>query len=419
MKNSINCPHCGWEINVEEALSKALSTQLEEHYKSLYNNKLEASNEAIRQQQAILLRDKEEFEAKKKQENEIFKERLAQSIEKERQTITEQIKAQLNEVNEQKIKSLEEENAKRKEENIKLRQQEIILLKKEREIKEREEELQLTLERKLLESQKDIEEKARAKERELTQMKEKELQKQLEDQKKLIEEMKRKSEQGSMQLQGEVQELALESLLRTAFPFDQIQEVPKGRSGADCIQEVFNPQQKSCGSIVYESKRTKNFSIDWIEKLKQDQVSCKAELAVLVTETMPPDMTQFGFRNGIFICRFGEVRSLVFILREMLIRTDSITKAQQNKGSKMELLYAYLTGSEFSQTITRIVEIYSNMGKQLEAEKRSMQKLWSEREKQIWSVQTNLSALFGSIKGIAGNELAISSALELPGPDSD
>lgn len=287
-------------------------------------------------------------------------------------------------------------------------------MRKEADLKEKQEELQLNVEKQLLERQKEIEDKARAKERENFELEKIKLLKQIEDNKKLAEEMKRKAEQGSMQLQGEVQELALEDLLMRNYPFDKIAEVPKGIRGADCIQYVVNSLQQNCGSIVYESKRTKNFANDWIDKLKQDQVTCKADVAILVTETMPSDMERFGEKNGVWICGYHEVKSLSFVLREMLIKTYAAKLSQENKGDKMELLYHYLTSNEFVQNIKRIVENYDGMIDQLNSEKKAMLKLWAVREKQIWVVQENISALFGSIKGIAGNELETSNVLELP-----
>ncbi len=215
-------------------------------------------------------------------------------------------------------------------------------------------------------------------------------------------------------MQGEVQELALEELLTKTYPFDEIKEVPKGIRGADCIQNVINSFQQNCGSIVYESKRTKNFSNDWIEKLKQDQIKCKADISVIVTQKFPNGMDRFGQKNGVWICSFNEVKSVSFVLREILIKTHSVKSAEENKGDKMELLYSYLTSNEFVQNINRIVENYDSMIGQLNTEKKAMHKLWATREKQIWVVQENIASLFGSIKGIAGKELNTSSVLELP-----
>ncbi|MCB0503026.1 MAG: DUF2130 domain-containing protein, partial [Bacteroidetes bacterium] len=224
---------------------------------------------------------------------------------------------------------------------------------------------------------------------------------------------------GSMQMQGEVQEIALENLLARLYPFDTIEEVGKGIRGADVIQTVINSAQQACGKIVYESKRTKAFQNDWIDKLKQDQIICKADISVIVTETMPGDMDRFGEKDGVWICGFHEVKSLSFVLREMLVKTHSVKSAQENKGDKMELLYTYLTGSEFRQNIQRIIENYDSMLNQLNAEKKAMHKIWSQREKQIWVVQENISALFGSIKGIGGNAIDAIDVLELPDPDID
>ena len=404
--DKIKCPNCAHEFDVEEALSG----KLEAHFKEEYERKVSEQADKFNAKEEVLAKEMEAFEQKKENQNEIFKERLAKQIEKEKETIQKSTQESF----EQQLKALADENEKKKAENRELKAAEINLLKRENDLKEKAEELQLEVDKKMLEKQSEIEEKGRAKEREANLLREKEFQKKLEDQKKLIDEMKRKAEQGSMQMQGEIQELALENLLATSYPFDDITEVGKGIRGADCIQTVRNRLQQVCGSIVYESKRTKAFAGDWIDKLKQDQITAKAEIAVIVTETMPSDMERFGEKDGVWICGFHEVKSLSFVLREMLIKTHSVKSSEVNKGDKMELLYSYLTGNEFVQNIQRIVENYDGMINQLNSEKKAMHKIWAQREKSIWVVQENIGALFGSIKGIAGNALSTSSVLELP-----
>ncbi len=411
MTDKITCPNCGHQFDVEEALSG----KFEAHYKAEFEKKMMEQGKRMQQEKEKLEEEKRMLDRLKEQQEDILKTQLNKALEQE----SVKIRKRAMEYYEEKMKSLEQENDKRRQENKLLKEKEVLLMRKEADLKEKQEELQLNVEKQLLERQREIEEKARAKERENFELEKIKLLKQIEDNKKLAEEMKRKAEQGSMQLQGEVQELALEELLMKNYPFDKIAEVPKGIRGADCIQFVVNSLQKNCGSIVYESKRTKNFSNDWIDKLKQDQVTCKADVAILVTETMPSDMERFGEKNGVWICGYHEVKSLSFVLREMLIKTYAAKLSQENKGDKMELLYHYLTSNEFVQNIKRIVENYDGMIDQLNSEKKAMHKLWSIREKQIWVVQENISALFGSIKGIAGNELETSTVLELPDKSID
>jgi len=406
----IKCPECGFEIDVQDVLSH----QAEEKLKQEYQKKLTAMKLKLDSQEQALVNDKAAFEEMKKKENELFQEKVNAKVKEERENLEKKAKKKAEEELAAKIKSLEEENTQRKEENKILKQKEVDLLKKEAELKEKQEDLKLEMEKTMLERQKEIEEKAKNKERESFELERAQLQKQIDDTKKIAEDLKRKAEQGSMQLQGEVQELALEELLAKTYPFDKILEVPKGVRGADCIQSVINTMQQDCGTIVYESKRTKNFANDWIDKLKQDQVNCKADIAVLVTETYPGYIDRFGAKNGIWICGFHEVKSLSFVLREMLIKSHSVKISQENKGDKMELLYNYLTSNEFVQNIKRIVENYDEMINQLNAEKKAIHKIWALREKHIWVVQENISALFGSIKGIAGKELETSNVLELP-----
>ncbi len=236
-------------------------------------------------------------------------------------------------------------------------------------------------------------------------MKLKEKDKQLEDQRKLVEEMKRKAEQGSMQLQGEVQELALEELLRHSFPFDLISEVGKGVRGADCIQTVRNSYGQECGKIIFESKRTKDFSEEWIEKLKADMRALGADVAVIVTQAMPKDMEDFGERQGIWICSFADAKPLVHVLRDAVIKVYNAGKSQENKGDKMTLLYNYLVSSEFAEQWGAIREGFMGMKISIQKERDQMEKLWKAREKQLEKVLLNAAHIRGSIEGISGMDV--------------
>ena len=405
MTNTIKCPNCGHSFNVE----KALSGELEAHIKAEYEEKAAKQAERLNAEKREIEEAKKQLREQKEKQDELIKSELAKVLELEKK----KIEASTQESFEERLKELQKENEQRKAENRTLKQKEVELMRQEASLKEEREELELKIEKQLLEKQQEIEDKARAKERESFELEKIKLLKQIDDNKKLAEAMKKKAEQGSMQLQGEVQELAIEKLLAVSYPFDIIKEVPKGVRGADSIQTVINSQQQECGTIVYESKNTKSFANNWIDKLKQDQITCKADIAVLVTQSMPSDMDRFGEKDGVWICGYHELKSLSFVLREMLIKTHTVKTAEENKGDKMELLYNYLTGNEFVQNIKRIVENYDGMINQLNSEKKAMYKIWASREKQIWVVQENISALFGSIKGIAGKEIDTANVLQL------
>jgi hypothetical protein len=214
--------------------------------------------------------------------------------------------------------------------------------------------------------------------------------------------MKRKAEQGSMQLQGEVQELLLEELLRDHFPYDAINEVGKGIEGADCILTVRNHLGNECGKIIFESKRTKNFSNSWVEKLKNDMRNTQSDVAILVTQAYPKDMSCFGEKDGVWICSFAEVIALTTALRHTIMRVADTKLAEENKGDKMHLLYNYLTGTEFRQQIETIVEGFLSLRNSITKERIQMEKIWKEREKQLEKVLISTAGLYGSVKGIAG-----------------
>jgi len=292
------------------------------------------------------------------------------------------------------------------------RQKELEFLQQENALKQREEELELSLQRKLQEQRNELSEQIRKQEAERfslrdteSQLKQKELEKQLEDQKKLVDEMKRKAEQGSMQLQGEAQELILEELLRDYFPFDVISEVGKGVRGADCIQTVRNTFGQECGRIIYESKRTKDFGNDWIDKLKKDMRAIGVDVAVIVSQCYPKGMDCFGEKDGVWICSFDEVKAVAYILRDGIIKLSNLAKAQDNKGDKMHLLYDYLVSNEFSEQWKAIREGYMSMRISIQKERDAMEKMWKAREKQLEKVLLNAAHIKGSIEGIAGSDM--------------
>ncbi len=227
-----------------------------------------------------------------------------------------------------------------------------------------------------------------------------------------IEEMKRKAEQGSMQMQGEVQEVALEELLRNFFPHDLIQPVPKGVSGADSIQVVRNFSGQMCGKIVYESKRTKNFDSKWIDKVKHDMRELGASVAIIVTATMPQDMDKFGLKDGVWICTFADVKSLSFVLRDSLLKIQTVIESQENKDDKLQHLYTYITGDEFRNRLEAVTEGFRNVREAINKERNFMEKMWSEREKQMEKAMTSSVKLFGSVRGIVGSGMSDMKVLE-------
>jgi hypothetical protein len=409
MSELITCPNCGCEFEIEEALTGKLRAEME----AQYQEKLQAEIEKQKAKETELKHKEQQIAQQQSELDELLNKKLQEAlIQKEKE-----ISAQVREGYEEELKQLRHQTQEQREQNLKLRKEKIQLQEKEQQLKEQEEELELKMKETLQRERDALIQKTKEQQAAQFKLKELEYQKKLEDQRKMVDEMKRKAETGSQQLQGEVQELAIESVLEQNFPFDRIEEVSKGARGADCQQFVINQQQQECGSIIFESKRTKNWSNEWLSKLKEDQVQAKADIAVIVTQAMPPDMTQMGQLEGVWVCRFHELKSVVSILRQVLLETQKVKVGQQNKGEKMELLYDYLTSNEFVQNVKRIKENYDEMHQSLLTERRAMERLWKAREKQIESVQTNLSHLFGSITGIAGKEIDTAGVLELPGTD--
>lgn len=408
MINNIKCPKCGHEFEATDAIREQLTKELNT--------------------QAIVWKKEKDEEFKKKEA--AYAKQLAdketeitQRLATEKEQLTKQIKESLQQsigadyLNQITMlqQSAEETKLKLKES----REKELAFLQKEQQLNTKEAELEITLQKKMMEErellkaqlQKEEQEKNNLKEQEF-QLRTRELEKQIEDQKKLVDEMKRKAEQGSMQLQGEVQELILEELLRNTFPFDKVEEVGKGVRGADCIQTVRNQFGIETGKIIYESKRTKDFSNDWIEKLKADMRTLGADVAIIVTQTLPKDMQQFGEKEGVYICTYMEVRSVALLLRNTILKLFDAKKSQENKGDKMVMLYDYLTNNEFNEQWKAIREGFMSMKLSIQKERDAMEKLWKAREKQLEKVLLNAAHIRGSIEGIAGNDAVNLNLLE-------
>ena len=405
MPTNIKCPNCGTEFDVENVLA----IEIEHKYQQQYKDKLNQSLDKIEIEKKKLEADQSSFEEKKKKENEIFAQKLQQEKLRLETEIQEQVRKSVSADYENKLRMLQTSNTDNEEKLKEARRKELDFLQKEQALNNKEAELEITLQKKLQLERATLSEQIRGQENEKNLLKEssyqlkvKELEMQLNDQKKLADEMKRKAEQSSMQRQGEVQELLLEAILKENFPFDVIEEVGKGVEGADCVQVVRNNSGTVCGKIIYESKRTKTWSNNWVEKLKADMRSRGADVAILVTQAFPKDMERFGEKDGIWICNFSEVNSVAHLLRNGIIKVYDITRNEENKGDKMQLLYNYLTGNEFKGQVEAIVEGFMAMKQSIMKERIQMEKMWKEREKQLEKVLISTSGMYGSVKGIAG-----------------
>ncbi|MBL0335235.1 MAG: DUF2130 domain-containing protein [Chitinophagaceae bacterium] len=385
MATEIKCPNCGHSFEPNDAIRDEVQRELRSQAADWQKKKTE------------------EFQSKLEEEKKRMQQQMEDSIRKN-------ISADY----ENKLLMLEKNNTENEAKLKEARQQQLDIMKKEQELKNKEEELELSVQKKLNEARETLSKEIRKLEEERNQAKEtefqlrlKEMEEKLEAQKKLAEEMKRRAEQGSMQLQGEAQELALEEMLRTTFPFDLVTEVGKGVRGADCIQTVRNNLAQECGKIIYESKRTREFSSEWIEKLKADMRSQGADVALLVTQTFPKDMKQFGEKDGIWICSFAEVKAVVMLIRDGIIKISQANKSQENRGDKMHMLYDYLTSREFSEQWKAIGEGFMGMKISILKEREQMEKLWKAREKQLEKIMLNAVQVQGSILGIAGKEIEL------------
>ena len=419
MQTTITCPNCGTEIDISESLYAKMEKQARAKLQkevAEHRAKYKEAMDALKAKEEAIAEQERRFE---KELAKATEERVEAQLKAERRRLEEELRAKLTEEQKDRIellnRELEEKSAQVKELNR--AKAEIEQLKRARD--EAEEKAKLEAQKRLSELLEKEREKIAKTLAEQSELKLKEKEHQLEQLRHQLEEAKRKAEQGSQQTQGEVQELAIESWLSAHFPFDTVEEIKKGARGADCLQIVNTRQMQNCGTIYYESKRTKEFQKSWIEKFKADIREKGADIGVLVTEVLPKDMERMGLVDGVWVCTFEEFKALSAILREQVVRIAQATQAQENRSDKMGLLYSYLTSNEFRMQIEAIVEGFTQMQADLDAEKRAMARIWKQREKQIAKVLDNTTAMYGSIRGIAGNAIGHIKALELPYDDEE
>lgn len=411
--SQINCPNCGEDIDVNEILAEKLEDQLEKEFQKKLSTSLDKERSKTKAMEAKLQAERDAIAKKEEEYQDKLDSAISSKVKEEKTKLEAKLKKKLSDDNAEMLESLQKELNEKSEQVKELNKSKALISQLEREKEEIKGQVDLEIQKKLSEKLVTEREKIQKIEKEKAEFKILEQEKMNQQLTEKINELKRKAEQGSMQLQGEVQELAIEEWLATSFPLDNIEEVKKGAHGADCLQVVNTRNRQNCGTILYESKRTKSFQPAWIEKFKTDIRAKKSTLGVLVTEVMPASLNSAGQIDGVWICTFEEFKILSKALRESVIQLSTALITQDNKGDKMGMLYDFLTGSEFRMQIEAIVTGFTEMETELAKEKRAMTKIWSQREKQINKVINNTVHMYGSIKGIAGSAVQAIPMLEL------
>lgn len=401
---TITCPSCKTEIKLNESLAAPLV----ESTKKDYEQRLAKKDSDIATKE-LGLRKREEELSKAKDSVDA---QIAEKLQAERAKIIaeEGKKAKLLLASEidQKAKEIADIQAVLKDRDIKLaeaQKTQADLIRKSRELDDAKRELDLTVEKKIQEGLSNARDQAKKEVEDVLKLKVSEKEQVIAGMQKQIEELKRRAEQGSQQLQGEVQELELESLLKAKFPVDIIEPVAKGEFGGDAIQTISGPLGSPSGKILWESKRTKNWSDGWLVKLREDQRAAKAECAVIVSQVLPKGVDDFAPIDGVWVVHPRSAISLALALRHGLIEVSLARQASAGQETKMELVYQYLTGPRFRLRIEAIVEAFSSMKEDLIKEKKVIQAQWAKREIQIERVMQSTVGMYGDLQGIAGKSL--------------
>ena len=411
-ETTISCPKCKSEIK----LTESLAAPLVEATRRQYEQKLEENNrqfakreEAIRTQEETLRRTRSDWEAGEQTRLKKERERIANE---ERQRAAVKFATEINQKG-QEIQHLEEVLKARDEKLSEAQKTQADFLKRERALADQKRELELTIERRVQDSLVTIRTRARLEAEQQLSLKVQERDQTITAMQKQIEDLRRRSEQGSQQLQGEILELQLESLLAAKFPFDSIQPVRKGEHGGDILQGVVNGNGQTCGSILWETKRTRNWSDGWLPKLRDDQRNAQAEIAVIVSQVLPKTVETFEFIDGIWVTHPRTMIPVACLLRQSLIEIETARRTSEGQQTKAEMIYQYLSSAKFRQRLSAIVEAFTSMREDLDKEKRVITRQWAKRDEQIHRVMQATVGMYGDMQGIAGKTMQEIEGLEL------
>jgi hypothetical protein len=411
---TVVCPQCKIEIKLTESLAAPLL----ESVRRDYEKRLSQKDADISKREKLLNERAESVEKAKQNLDQQVEQKL--QLERVRIGAEEATKAKLALGNDldQKVKEINVLQDILKQRDSKLaeaQKAQAELIRKQRELDDAKRELDLTIEKKVQADLGVEREKAKKEAEEELKLKVMEKDQTITAMQKQIEDLKRRAEQGSQQLQGEVQEMELESLLSGKFPRDTIRPVPKGEFGGDVLQRVLGPVNQICGTILWECKRTKNWSDGWLAKLREDQRAAKAEIAVIISQALPKEVETFGFIDGVWVADPKVALPLAMSLRQTLIEVASARQASEGQQTKMEMVYQYLTGPRFRQRVQAIVEAFSSMREDLDREKKAITRQWAKREEQIDRVMQATVGMYGDLQGIAGKTLQEIEGIEFQG----
>ncbi len=405
---TIVCPNCKTEIKLTESLAAPL---IESTRKQFEQQLAQKDSDIAKREQAMRDKETQLADAKNKLDEQVANQ-VEEQLKKDRARITaeEAKKAKLAtatdlEQKARELTDLQEVLKSREEKLAEAQNAQAELIKKQRELDDAKRELELTVQKRIQEGLAATRQEAKKEAEDELNLKVKEKEQTITAMQKQIEELKRKSEQGSQQLQGEVQELELENLLRAKFPFDAIEPVAKGEYGGDVVQRVVGAGGQASGTILWETKRTKNWSDGWLTKLREDQRTAKAEIAVLVSQVLPKGVETFEMVDGVWVTHPRAVLPVAMILRQSLLEVAMARQTSEGQQTKTEMIYQYLTGPRFRQRVEAIVEAFSTMQEDLDKERKAIMKQWAKRGEQINRVMQSTVGMYGDLQGIAGKSL--------------
>ncbi|TXT27407.1 MAG: hypothetical protein FD134_5 [Gallionellaceae bacterium] len=414
---TIVCPSCKTEIKLTESLAAPLIAATRKQYEQQLAQK---DSDIARREQAMREKEKLLAENKRKLDDQVADQVAAQlKAERARVVAEESKKAKLASAAELESKARELADLQEmfKAHDAKLadaQKAQAELIRKQRALDEEKRELELTVEKRVQEGLTEVRTHAKKEAEDEQKLKVMEKEQTIAAMQKQIEDLKRRAEQGSQQLQGEVQELEIENLLRSKFPFDTIEPVPKGEFGGDVLHRIVGAGGQPGGTILWEFKRTKNWSDGWLAKLRDDQRAAKAEIAVIVSQALPKGVETFEQVEGIWVTHPRAALPVAMILRQSLLEIALARQSSEGQQTKTEMVYQYLTGPRFRQRVEAIVEAFSTMQEDLDRERKAIMKQWAKREEQIERVMGATVGMYGDLQGIAGKSLQEIEGLELP-----
>jgi hypothetical protein len=169
---------------------------------------------------------------------------------------------------------------------------------------------------------------------------------------------------------------------------------------------------KICGKILYDSKNRGKFLYEHAAKLKADQLSDKADHAILSTHKFPKDTRQLHIHDGVVLANPARVVAVATLIRQHLIQTHTLRLSSAERENKTAALYEFISSDRCAQYLAAVDRHAEELLKMQVKEKLAHDAVWKKEGELLKKIQKAQADLSNEISCIIGTVDASESDFE-------